>query len=118
MSEILEKEILNEKFISSQKEFGTNMAVVMYMVDALKHFEGQPIEKIKEAAFEIAIFGRQDIVPDKKGYKLSNVPGKEFSGFRLLAYYYVSWALAIPEMLEQLNLPYDEEFKLAKNLKK
>ena len=113
-----EKEIQSEKFISSQKESGTNMAVVMYMVDALNYFEGQPNDKIKEAAFEIAMLGRQGIIPDKKGYKLSNIPGKEFSGFHLLAYYYVSWALAIPEMLEKLNLPYAEEYRMAEIISK
>ena len=41
------------------------------------------------------------------------MPGKTFSGYHLLAYYYVSWKLAIPEMLAQLQLPYDAEYEVA-----
>jgi len=83
------------------------------MVDALQHFKGLPHEKIKEAAFEIALLGTQGIEPGKQGYKLANVPGKSFSGNHLLAYYYVSWKLAIPEMVDQLQLPFDREYAMA-----
>ncbi len=33
-----------------------------------------------------------------------------------LALYYVSWKLAIPEMLEKLQLPYDAEYEMATGL--
>jgi hypothetical protein len=59
-----------EKFQKSASETGLNMAVVMYMVDALQYFENMPKDKIKKAAFEIASVGTQGIIPDKKGYKL------------------------------------------------
>jgi len=104
-------------FQQGQAAVGTNMAVVMFMVDALTHFKGQPLSAIKEAATEIALLGTQGIHPDKQGYKLHKVPGKTFSGYHLLAYYYVSWKLAMPEMLEQLQLPYDKEYELAVNFK-
>lgn len=100
----------------SQKKIGTNMAVVMYMVDAMEHFKSKSKEELKEIAFEIATLGTQGIDPSKEGYRLHLVPDKKFSGYHLLAYYYVSWALAIPEMLDKLQLPYDEEFKLAKQI--
>ena len=45
--------------------------------------------------------------------KLGSIPNKTFSGYQILAYYYVSWAIAMPEMLAQLQLPFDEEYKLA-----
>jgi hypothetical protein len=95
---------------------GHNMAVVMYMVDALQHFKGMPLPKIKEVALEIAMLGTQGIHPEKQGYHLHHVPGKTFSGHHLLAYYYVSWKLAIPEMVEQLRLPYDKEYGMAEQL--
>ena len=107
------KEREMEKFQKSQKQIGTNMAVVMFMVDALQFFEGMPQEEIKKIAFEIAMYGTQGYHPDKKDYRISSIPKKDFSGYHILAYYYVSWALAIPDMVSQLDLPYAEEYKLA-----
>jgi Flp pilus assembly protein TadD len=102
-----------DKFQKSQESIGTNMAVVMFMVDALQFFEGMSKEEIKKIAFEIAMQGTQGYKPDGEKYRINSISGKIFSGYHILAYYYVSWALAIPEMLSQLQLPYDEEYKLA-----
>lgn len=107
------KEREMEKFQKSQQSIGTNMAVVMFMVDALQFFDGMPKEEIKKIAFEIAMQGTQGYRPDKDDYRISSIKGKTFSGYHILAYYYVSWALAIPEMLSQLQLPYDDEYKMA-----
>ncbi len=108
-----EKAIETEKFLKSQKEIGTNMAVVMYMVDAMKYFENMDKDEIKKIAYEIALLGTQGFFPEKKGYKLNSIPAKEFSGYHILAYYYVSWKIAIPEMVAQLKLPYDKEYEMA-----
>lgn len=102
-----------EKFLKSQQSEDTNMTVVMFMVDALQYFDGMSNEEIKKIAFEIAMQGTQGYRPDKEDYRISSMKGKTFSGYHILAYYYVSWALAIPEMLSQLQLPYDDEYKLA-----
>lgn len=107
-----------EKFQKSQHSIGTNKAVAMYMVDALQFFDGMSNEEIKKIAFEIAMQGTQGYRPDKDDYRLSSIKGKTFSGYHILAYYYVSWALAIPEMLSQLQLPYDDEYKLALTMHK
>jgi hypothetical protein len=107
-----------EKFQKSQQSIGTNMAVVMFMVDALGFFEGKSKDEIKNIAIEIAMQGTQGYSPDKDDYRVSSIKGKTFSGYHILAYYYVSWAQAIPEMLSQLQLPYDDEYKLALNLYK
>lgn len=106
-----EKEM--EKFLKSQEGNDINTSVVMFMVGALQFFEGKPKEEIKKIAFDIAMEGTQGFSPDINNYRISSIPGRTFSGYRILAYYYVSWALAIPEMLSQLQLPYDEEYKLA-----
>lgn len=111
---VKEKEM--EKFQKSQKEMGTNMAVVMYMVDALQFFQNMPKQKIKEIAYEIALQGTQGYRPENKNYIVGLIPDKKFSGYQILAYYYVSWSLAMPEMLPQLQLPYDNEYKLALTL--
>jgi tetratricopeptide (TPR) repeat protein len=101
-----------------EQHFGKdiNMAVAMYMVGAMEHFKGMEKEKIRDIAFEIAMLGRSGISPEKKGYKLNKIPGKVFSGYKLLAYYYVSWAVAIPEMLQELQMPFEKEYELAKTL--
>lgn len=110
------KEREMKKFLDGQAEIGTNMAVVMFMVDALQFFKGMPAAKIKEIAFEIAMQGTQGYDPEKKSYKLSSIPDKVFSGYHILAYYFVSWSLAIPEMVAELHLPYDKEYQLALTL--
>ncbi len=107
------KEREMDKFQKSQEEIGINMAVAMFMVDALQFFETMPKVEIKKIAFEIAMQGTHGYRPDKDNYRINSVKGKTFSGYHILAYYYVSWSLAIPEMLTQLNLPYDEEYKIA-----
>jgi Flp pilus assembly protein TadD len=112
------KEREMKKFQQSQAEIGVNMDVVMFMVDALQFFENIPTEEIKKIAYEIAMQGTQGYSPDKKDYRISAVKGKLFSGYNILAYYYVSWSLAIPEMVSQLNLPYEKEYKLAKTMHK
>lgn len=112
------KEREMEKFQKKQQSIGTNMAVVMFMVDALQFFDGMPKEEIKKIAFEIAMQGTQGYRPDKDDYRISSIKGKTFSGYHILAYYYVSWALAIPEMLSQLQLPYEDEYKLALTMHK
>lgn len=112
------KEREMDKFQKSQKDIGTNMAVVMFMVDALQYFEGKSKEEIKKIALEIAMQGTQGYSPDKKDYRISFIPGKLFSGYHIMAYYYVSWTLAIPEMVSQLQLPFDDEYKLALSMHK
>jgi tetratricopeptide (TPR) repeat protein len=112
------KEREMEKFQKSEEAIGINMAVVMFMVDALQFFEGKPIGEIKKIAVEIAMQGTQGYRPDQENYRINSIKGKIFSGYHILAYYYVSWALAIPEMLKQLQLPYDEEYKMALTMDK
>lgn len=93
-----------------------NMAVVMFMLDALKYFENMSKDEIRNIAFDIAVQGEYGYHPEKDGYKLKSIKDKEFSGYHILAYYYVSWALAIPDMLSQLQLPFDKEYNLAQSM--
>lgn len=101
------------QFIEEHSTDEVNMAVTMYMVDALNYFSKLPQESVKTIAFEIATVGTQGIDPSKKNYSVPSITGT-FSGYKMLAYYYVSWAMAIPEMLGQLQLPFDNEYELAK----
>lgn len=93
------------------------MMMSMYMLGALEYFDGMDKMEIKKIAFEIAIIGTTGISPDKKsGYKVPSIPEKDFGGYQLLAYYYVSWALAIPEMLASLGLPFDTAWATAQEM--
>jgi len=111
-----EREREMKTFQEGQAAIGTNMAVVMFMVDALKYFKAQSKEKVMQTAVEIAMLGTQGIYPENQGYKLAHVPGKTFSGYHLLAYYYISFKLVLPEMVPDLQLPYDAEYAMAEQL--
>src|SRR5690554_5078788 len=104
-----------QTFLANQEKLGLNKAVIMYMVEALNYFENIEKSKIKEIAQEIAMQGAQGYNPELK-YKLNKIPNKTFTGYQILAFYYVSWAIAIPELLDKLQLPFDKEYEVALQL--
>jgi hypothetical protein len=106
----------HKNFMESQKDIGFNNAVMWFMVDALKFFRELPLSEIKKIAIEIAMLGTQGISPEVQSYKLTNIPNKVFTGYHLLAYYYVSWALTDTAMLKELNLPFSAEYEMAKGI--
>jgi tetratricopeptide (TPR) repeat protein len=117
------KERQMKKFQESQKTIGTNMAVVFFMVDALQFFKGMSTETIKKIAVEIALQGTQGYSPEKDDYTINLIPGKSFSGNHILAYFYVSWQLAMPESVKTtINnvgisiLPFENEYEMAKQM--
>ena len=110
------KEREMEKFLKSHEDSGLNMAVVMFMVDAMEFFATKPKEEIKKMAVDIAMQGIHGYNPNNSNYRINGIKDNTFSGYHIMAYYYVSWALAIPEMLAELKLPFDEEYKLAQTL--
>lgn len=106
-----------EKFQKHQEEIGTNMAIVMFMVTALNHFKEKSADYIKQAAYETAMLGTQGIDPNKKDYIISSINNKRFSGNQVLAFYYVSWALAMPNQVQHLGLDFGKEFEIANKIK-
>lgn len=112
------KEAKMAEFQKAAKEAGTNFAVVMYMVEALSYFRGMPVDKVKEIAFEIAMQGAQGYSPQGKSYRISAVPNKKFSGYHILAYYYVSWSIAMPHAVSELGIDYAAEYAMAKGIGK
>jgi hypothetical protein len=111
-----EEEQMNT-FLEQHKGKDLNMAVVMYMVDALQYFQTMSQADVKVIAHDIAMKGMHGIHPDKSDYSLGTIPGKKFSGYHLLAYYYVSWAIAEPAVLHELQLPFGNEYVVAKQFK-
>lgn len=112
------KERKMKKFLNSHTSSEVNTAVSMYMVGAIEFFKKVSQPKVKELAFEFATLGITGIDPNKDGYSIPSIKNKTFTGYQALAYYYVSWAIAIPEMLAHLQMPFDKEYELANQMTK
>jgi len=82
----------------------------LFMVQALEYFDGKPAAEVKKIAYDAAMLGVSGISPEKGGYFLPSVPGKEFSGYEMLAWYYVSWAISAPDAVDKLNLPFSAAY--------
>jgi hypothetical protein len=112
-----EKEREMAEFLKAQEELGLNTAVVMYMVQALQYLRALPSEKVRDIAVEIAMQGIHGYKTDGTEYKLAHVPKKSFTGYQILAWYYVSWSLAMPDKVASLQLPFDREYEVALKMK-
>lgn len=88
------------------------MMMSMYMLGAMEYFDTLDSQDVHRIALEIAMVGVNGINPKKK-YSIKSIPDKEFGGYQLLAYYYVSWARAIPHMLDNLGLPFSKAYESA-----
>ncbi len=106
------------RFLEAQKRVDVNATIALYMVSALKFFKELPVEQVKKIAIEIAMTGTQGFDPNKVGYAVAAIPGKEFSGYQIMCYMYVAWALAIPEQLLSLGLEWHREWEVAKGMVK
>jgi hypothetical protein len=102
-------------FIESQKAIGLNMAVAMYMVDAMLCFEKMKHIEVTQIMMEIALKSLSGISPDVKNYTVNSLKGRFFTGYNLLAYFYVSTAIAKPDFLSRLQIPYEQEYEIALN---
>lgn len=88
------------------------MMMSMYMLGAMEYFDTLELSDVHSIALEIAMVGVTGIDPKGK-YSIKSIPNKEFGGYQFLAYYYVSWARAIPKKLEALGLPFSKAYESA-----
>ena len=88
------------------------MMMSMYMLGAMEYFDTLTPQDVHRIAVEIATVGVTGISP-KGNYSIKSIPGKEFGGYQFLAYYYVSWARAIPHMLDKIGLPFSKAYEAA-----
>ena len=100
-------------FIKNHTSDELNVSVIMYMVGALEFYNKKDKEELKKIAFDFATLGMSGIDPKKDNYEIPSLPEQKFSGYKALAFYYSSWAIAIPEMVNQLQLPFAKEFEIA-----
>ena len=112
-----EEEKLEQQFQEAHKD-GEDPTITfvmsMYMLNALEELIPLEKNKVKAIAYDIAMLGMGGISPTKKsGYTIPSLPGKDFGGYQMLAWYYVSWSIAVPEMVDQLNLPFSKAYDTA-----
>lgn len=110
--EIAEK---NADFAKSHPDGGDpteTMMMSMYMVGAMEYMDTLDRSRVQMIAMEIATVGQTGIDPKKK-YSIPAIPDKEFGGYEFLAYYYVSFARAFPEVLDKLGLPFKTAYEQA-----
>lgn len=92
------------------------MMMSMYMLGAMEYFDGFELDEVHKIAMDIAVVGMGGINPNNKGYKVKSIPDREFGGYELLAYYYVSFARAVPHLLQKLGLPFADAYESALQL--
>jgi hypothetical protein len=92
------------------------MMMSMYMLGAMQDLDKFSARDVHKIAIEIAMVGVNGISPNNKGYKIPSIPNREFGGYEFLAWYYVSWARAIPEKLSSLGLPFHDAYESALQL--
>lgn len=110
-----EADVANAQFALNHQDGADpaeTMMMSMYMLGAMEYFDTLEPRDIHRIALEIAMVGVTGINPNKK-YSIKSIPDKEFGGYQLLAYYYVSWARAIPEKLKHLGLPFSKAYESA-----
>ncbi|WP_282055665.1 tetratricopeptide repeat protein [Maribacter luteus] len=112
------KERKMRSFIKNHSKEELNLPVAMYMVGALEFYRNMTKDQVKKIAFEFATLGMSGIDPEKDNYEVPSIPNKKFTGYKALAFYYTSWALGIPEMLSQLQMPFDKEYEVANSFLK
>lgn len=101
---------------SKKEDGGRDLMMTMFILAALEEFSKMSFEKVKKIAIEIAMLGMKGIEPSKpSGYRIPSID-RDFGGYAMLAYYYTSWKLTIPESAEQLGLPYRAQYEDAQKL--
>ena len=105
------------EFIRSQSSDKINIPVLYYMIQAIEYFTSLDDDKIKNIGYEIAELGRTGIDPSAPDtYTLHHVPNQTFSGYRMLSWMYVAWSLTAPQIIPEMQLPYEKEYAAARQL--
>ena len=106
-----------KQFRESLEKSGVNMAVVMHITSSLGYYKNLSTDQIKKIGFEIAELGRHGIDPSKSDVvSLASVPGKEFTGWKLLSWMYSSFAAFEPGLEKSLGISFEREYEAAKKL--
>lgn len=99
---------------SLKSDDGMKSEITRHMVTAIRELRARPAEEVKAVAIEVATLGMGGINPNRPdGYSVPSLGSRDMSGPQMLAYYYVSWKLALPEKVDQLGLPFAAEYERA-----
>lgn len=92
-------------------------AAVWYLLGALQHFDGLPIEKIREITYEIAVLGMNglDYASAEEKYSVRSLSDeKKYSGLHLMCYMHIGFKIVHPGVDSGMDL--DEPYQLALKL--
>ena len=103
------------KYNFDKTNFKTLLGLNLLDDKALEDFIKENCFEFKSIAFEFAKLGMAGIDPKKDNYIVPSID-KKMTGYQALAYYYVSWALAIPEHLAELQMPFEREYEVAQKM--
>jgi len=111
----LARDGLREIAMTQLKSKGLRIDAVMYMVSALKLFEKESENRLREITFEIALKGRSgfDINNPNKKYTIRSLPGA-FTGLQLVSYMYVGFKKIAPQ--EDIGVDLSQEYEMALQL--
>jgi len=95
------------------KEPQAQMAVTMYMLDALKRYANMGNAEIMQVAGEIALLGQTglDYSASEHQYTLRFLPGESFSGLQLMSLMYVGFKKVQPDI--DTGMPFDDAYAQA-----
>lgn len=121
------QDVSTEEIEERNKEFAENhkdgadvtetIMMAMYMLEAMNRFDKMQHLEVRKVAMEIATIGMTGINPaNKAGYRVPSFGDEDFGGYRLLAYYYVSFAREMPELLAKIGLPFSKAYETALQL--
>lgn len=93
-----------------------NMKIIQKIDDSLPELlsqykkSGNNLDVLKDdIAVEIVMQGTQGYRSNRNDYRISVIPANLFSCYQILSYYYVSWKLVMPELVDQLGFNYAKQ---------
>ncbi|MBR5060734.1 MAG: hypothetical protein IKX24_01165 [Prevotella sp.] len=82
------------------------------MFFAIRHLKRIDINQVRMAAMEMAMVW-QNGKNLKETYTIQSIPDLRMDYHQFIAYYYCSFNMAFPNMVDKLQLPYEKEYQRA-----
>ena len=82
------------------------------MFFAIRHLKRLDVNQVRMLAMEMAMVW-QNGKNLKETYTLQSMPDMQMDYHQFIAYYYCSFNMAFPNMMNKLQLPYEKEFQSA-----
>lgn len=82
------------------------------MFFAIRHLKRLDVNQVRMLAMEMAMVW-QNGKNQKESYTLQSMPDMQMDYHQFIAYYYCSFNMAFPNMMNKLQLPYEKEFQNA-----